>query len=189
MSPDTSPLRTPAILLGLVVFLAASHKDVLSDSSTPFQAIVAASPSEYATYQVKLTYTGGQSKNTPSLLLAGAGRLPNVTEFLPYRSPQVHYRNDDLDVIVLSVAGSTIQKLVQGFLDRPDLQIPGGHPDPFLSVMIERAQPPNEVIFEHLGDELESDHMLNVLIGASQAEAESLRVIIRRFRNFTVGPH
>jgi len=156
---------------------------------TTFAQIVALDALEYASYQVKITYTGIQTKPSPSVLLAGIARLPGLAEFAPHRTPGIHYGNDDIKAFQLTVSGSTIQKFVEGIGDRPPLQVPGGAAEPLISMMIERGAPPSEIVFEHLADGIDANAIVNVLQGATQTEDATTRELIRRFRNYTVGPN
>jgi hypothetical protein len=176
------------IIIGVLLYYSVGV-DAQTGAETTFEDIIADDPSEYAMYQIKFTYTGIQTKGVPTLLLAGDGRVPDVGEFEPHRSPGVHYSNDDVVVIELSVTGTTIQKFVEGLAERPALQIPGGASDPVLSLMIERGSPPDEIVFEHLADDVEAYAILNVLEGASRDEPMETRETVCRFRCFTIGPH
>ena len=154
-----------------------------------FPDIVATNNAEYATYQVKFTYTGDQSKATPSLLLTGNGRSPNAADFIPYRSPGVGYGNDNIKILQLSVSGTTLQKFIAGLAERPQLQSRTNVADPVISLMIERGLPPNERVFEHLANDIEASEIMNLLQGATRNEPADTRETVRRFRNFTVGPN
>jgi hypothetical protein len=154
-----------------------------------FADIIATNAAEYATYQVKFTYTGKQSKTTPSLLLTGSGRSTNAAEFIPYRSAEVHYGNDDVRILALSVSGTTIQKLIGGLAERPQLQTRAKISDPVISLMIERGLPPNERVFEHLATDIEASELMNLLQGAARSEPAPTRETVRQFRNFTLGPN
>ena len=178
------------VSLSLLTLHVMSRDRSSGGSASPgsFQDIVAANSAEYAGYQVKFTHTGAQEKTSPTLLLAGSGRTADVSEFTPYRTPGVHYSNDDDSVVPLSVAGSTIEKIVGGISDRSHLQS-GGSSDPKMSIMIERGAPPSEIVWEHLADPIEASELINILQGAARGESVSSRETIRRFRNYTVGPN
>lgn len=154
-----------------------------------FNDIVSANPADYSNYQVKITYTSTQTKTTPTLLVVGAGRLPGASEFIPYRSAGVHYGNDDDKVEVITVSGTTIKKFVDGLAQRSQLTSPGSSTDPFFSLMIEKNLPPSEIVFQHLADEFDATIILNLLEGATAIDPAATKTTIRRFRNFTVGPH
>jgi hypothetical protein len=155
---------------------------------TPFADVLPGAPVELADYQVKLTWTGVQEKSTPTLLLHGSGRAPDVDELVPHYTPDVHYTNDDDHTIAVAVDGPTaIGRLLGGFLDRPHLQTPGGPAEPVMSVMIQRGIAPFEIVFEHLATPLEAIEIVNVLQAAVVFEPADTRDLARRFRNFTVG--
>ncbi len=154
-----------------------------------FNDIVSPNPADYSSYQIKITYTSIQSKTTPTLLVVGSGRLPDVSEFIPYRTADVHYGNDDVKVAIISVSGTTIKKFVDAVALRSQLTTPGSSNDPIYSLMIERNLPPGEIVFQHLADDFDATIILNLLEGATTAEPADTKTTIRRFRNFTVGPH
>ncbi len=157
-------------------------------AKVPFSEVVPADPGEYTGYQVKVTYTGIQTKTIPTLLLVGESRAPAVEEFVPYRSDGVHYGNDDSRLIDLTVAGATIQRLVEAVGRRPALSVSGGGPEPVVSLMIERGRPPDEKVFEHLCDEIDADRLVDLVEAAASGEPAATLQSIRIFRNITVGP-
>ena len=155
--------------------------------TSPFSAIVAGSPAEYDTYQVKFTYTGIQSKTTPTLMLVGSGLgSPSPGDFIAHRTPGIHYGNDDVKIIDLVVPGSVIGQFIDGLQQKPYLQVSGGATEPLMSLMIARNA---GTVFEHLATDIEADEIVTFLEGATQGESPTTRDLVRRFRNFTVGPH
>lgn len=156
--------------------------------TAPFSQIVAADPADYAGYRVKLTYTGTQSKTTPTLLLHGPAVSPDVAGFLPFRFPGVHYGNDDARVQPLAVSSASIERFVRGLQERPDLHT-RGTADAVISLMIARPSGSASLVFEHLADEIDADQILNVMEAAIRAEPAGTRNLFIRFRNFTIGPH
>jgi hypothetical protein len=177
------------ILLAIVCLLPGSTQAQPAKAQVNFADIVSTNTAEYATYQVKLTYTGEQSKATPSLLLTGNGRSSNAAEFIPYRSAGGSYANDGIKMIELSVSPTTLQKFVAAVGQRPHLQSRASITEPAISLMIERGLPPNERVFEHLATEIEASEIMNLLQGATRDEPSAARETVRRFRNFTVGPN
>jgi hypothetical protein len=177
-----------SLLVGALALNAAGGPPSPRGSSATFDQIVASNPAEYARYQMKLTFTGDQTKTTPTLLLAGSGRKPNVIEFLPYRTSGIHYGNDEINVIAISMRGRSIQQVVQGLSERPPLQVSGGMAEPVLSLMIERGAPPTEFVFEHLANTLEAQQIITILRAAARSEPATTRESLRRFQNYTVGP-
>ncbi len=157
--------------------------------TSPFATIVSGVPLDYASYQVKITYTGEQLKAAPSLLLTGSGRVANKDEFIPYRSANVRYSNDDAGVFEISLSGTTIKKFVDALALRPELCTSGGRTQPVLSLMIERNVAPAEIVFEHLADMVEAHTILNLLEGAIATEPSITKTNVRRFRNYTIGHH
>ena len=153
-----------------------------------FGAIVAGDPAEYAFYQVKITYTGAQTLPVSTFLLYGSGTSPDVAAFGPFETPAVHYENDRDVVIELEVSASSIERVIWGLEDRPELQVSGGAPGPVLSLMIARPDDPNPpLVFEHLADDGEADTLHDVLYGAVIPEPSATRALIKRFRWWTIG--
>jgi hypothetical protein len=157
-----------------------------------FEQVLADDPAEYGSYQVKITYTGDQQKTVPTLLLFGPDREPDVAEFLPFRSPGVHYGNDDTATVPVGVSAEMIAALVEaGLATRPPLQVAAeeqlaaGFQDPVLSLMVERTP---SLVFEHLADGIDARHSYDVVLGAGQGESAETRELLRRFRNVMVGP-
>lgn len=181
----------------LLVVLAASAPSfgpnptlrAQSQATAPFSSIVAADPAEYTGYKIKLTYTGDQTKTVPTLVLFGPGASSSIDEFLPFRTPDVAYENDDERVPQeLSVSAPAIEAFVGGLAERPQLQV---HelPAAVLSIMILRPTSPTPTVFEHLADEASADQALNVLEAALRGEPLTTRRLFIRFRNFAIGPH
>jgi hypothetical protein len=153
-----------------------------------FEQMIADEPNEYETYQVKFTYMGGQKKTAPSLLLYGAGRIPDPCEFVPYRTPGVNYVNDDVAIIELQVLGTTLEMFVNGLSERPRFHGSGDANEPVFSLMIQRTNLSQEnMVFEHLADRFEAYRLMDVLHAASRLESPEVRDRIRMFRNFTIG--
>ncbi|MFO0972691.1 MAG: hypothetical protein U1A27_04515 [Phycisphaerae bacterium] len=155
---------------------------------TTFFDIIAGSPFEYATYQVKFTYTGPQEKSVFTVMLSGNGRVPDITEFAAFRTPGVHYANDDINTRVLVVNGNTIQRFIEDMIPRPPLQTPGVVAGAKMSLMIERGFAPGQIVFEHLASEYDAIQVVNLLDGAVRLEPLATIELVRRFRNITVGP-
>lgn len=156
---------------------------------SPFSAIVSSVSSDYNTYQIKVTYTSVQTKNTPSLLLVGSGRTGDISEFTSYYTTNIFYGNDGGFINNLSVSGISIKKLIDALNLRPDIKISGGYNQPFFSLMIERGLPPNEVVFEHLCDYTEAYTLLNLIEASISTESANTKETLRRFRNYTNGQH
>lgn len=193
MSHFTATCRWFVAVSALCAAVLALHEPPRASAQTPgqtapFSQIVASDPADYAGYRIKLTYTGPQTKTTPTLLLHGPAAAPDVADFLPFRSPAVHYGNDEARVQALEVSAGSIERFVRGLTERPELQT-RGTPAEVLSLMIARPATPSPVVFEHLADELDADQVLNVAEAAIRAEPVGTRNLFIRFRNFTIGPH
>lgn len=160
----------------------------VATAQTTFQDIVAPNPSEYAMYQIKLTWTGVQTGDMPSLLVIGSARQPDISEFESHQTLDVAYGNDEGPPLIVSLSSSSIDSFIQGISRRGNLQIPGGHDEPYISLMIMRGLPPFEIVFEHLHSGVEAFELLALLEAAVRSESPSTREDIGRFRNFTIGP-
>ena len=171
-----------------VVALVTGGASGAGAAQASFDAIFSTNAADFAVCQIKFTYTGPQTKTTPTLLLVGPGRSQNIAEFAPYQTAGVDYGNDSGRVIVLNVSADTLRKVVLGMSEREVLKASGTATNATLSVMIERGQPPGELVFEHLAGNQDIDQMMNVLQGAVQGEPVETKEMVRRFRNFTAGP-
>ena len=127
--------RVTAALAMIVIALAGS-----ASAGSPFGSIVASDSAEYEVYQVKVTYLGIQTVVPPSLMLTGAGRSPSLSEFVPHQTAGIEYDNDDIYLVSLSVAGASINKIVDAIAVRPLLQTTTTPENPIYSIMIDSLQ-------------------------------------------------
>jgi hypothetical protein len=178
-----------AALLWAVLALVWLVSDPARAAQASFDEIFSTNTADFVNCQIKFTYTGPQTKTTPTLVLVGPGRSLNIAEFLPYRTGGVDYGNDDSRVIAVSVTADTLRKFVVGIGERDPLKTAGSTTNVMLSLMIERGLPPGEIVFEHLAGPTDISQIMNVLQGALLNEPQETKETVRRFRNFTAGPN
>lgn len=182
-------LQFQSLLLCLYTFLMVMPLSSYGQPNAMFQDIIASDTTAYEFYQIKITYTSIQSKTTPTLLLTGVSRSADISEFSPFSTSGIHYKNDSIAFLRIFVTGSTIDRIMRGIQDDSNLTLVSGNLEPALSLMIQKGQSSNVMVFEHLCDAVEAEQLLYIVEGAMRNESLLERDGLRKFRNFAVGQH
>lgn len=172
------------LINGLLIFALITFSSFVQ---SPFAAIVPVVPAEYSTYQIKITYTGPQTRVHPSIILYGPGRLPVMSEFTPYSTPGINYSNDCALPIQLGISTTSFSRFVNALNQKPAIKVSGGSNNPVLSLMIQKGIAPGEVVFEHLADAGDAFSILNALEASVLGESTAVKSDLKKFRNYTIG--
>lgn len=91
--------------------------------------------------QVKLTHVGAQLKGRPSAAFTTFYHLLRMDWFVPARSPDLSYGNDEGEVWNFTVAPEEIGRVVKALAASPEARAPGGgEPSVSLSLVLAESR-------------------------------------------------
>jgi hypothetical protein len=109
-------------------------------------ALKQSSPRDLRTLQIKLTFVGTQHKPLPSVVFNSFHHIVNLEWFIPMRSPDLHYANDEIAVWHFTATPEEIHSIVTVLTELPKFQSPSEIDAPYLSVMFALGDPRTETI-------------------------------------------
>jgi hypothetical protein len=88
------------------------------------------------TLQIKITYIGSQTKPIPTVVFTTIYHLMQMDWFLPLRSSNLHYNNDDIAVLNFTVTPDEIQQVVTMLTQLESVRNPRAVDVPYVSLML-----------------------------------------------------
>jgi hypothetical protein len=140
--PLLSPQTSKIILHYLLAIISLSSPKVFSMSyrvqphTEVLLPLSQATARDLRTLQIKFTYVGSQPKPLPSVVFTSFYHLARMEWFLPLRSSNLHYANDDIALWNFTVTPEEIHSVVTVLAGMPILQASREATEPYLSLML-----------------------------------------------------
>src|SRR5438552_7054148 len=100
------------LAIGVVLSLSHHHAAFGAQICVPFASIVAGSPAEYDTYEIKFTWIGEQSRRKATFGVAGAAAVFSAANFAPCLLPAARYANDGGTPERITLSAAEISRLI-----------------------------------------------------------------------------
>ncbi|GAF71168.1 unnamed protein product, partial [marine sediment metagenome] len=119
-----------------VVIVTMSGSSVASEPLSPYSDFQLYDLEELETLQVKLTYVGPQKKPTQTLAFTSSFNTLDMSRFVPYRQPDIHYSNDDITLRTCTASPEELDLLIDKAGELEAVTNGGVAAEPIVSFML-----------------------------------------------------
>ena len=109
------------LAIGVALSLSHHHAAFGAQICVPFASIVAGSPAEYDTYEIKFTWIGEQSRRKATFGVAGSATVFSAVDFAPCRptntpAPKPASASSAARKIVMGFMGDCVSGILRGLI-------------------------------------------------------------------------
>jgi hypothetical protein len=177
------------LLIGLAGFgLMMSRAPVVgAQPFAPFSDFEILTLAELEDLQVKLTFVGEQEEVIPSLAIASHTRSLDLSRFLPFRRPDVHYGNDEIAIMTCTASPAELKAMIENISTLPSVTSGDIADDNFLSFAMLYATATEDKAFEAILNEADTRALFEQLGLAFDENVECLEVLTHQWQDMDLG--